>query len=145
MRALVQRVHSASVKVDDVEISSIGSGLLIFLGVGKADDSQKGQSLAKKIMEMRIFSDSAGKMNLSAIEIKAEILIVSQFTLYANCTRGRRPDFTPAAEPKMAKELYQEMIRHFELGGFDPQTGIFGADMQVSLVNDGPVTFFLEV
>ena len=125
-------------------MGSIGKGLLIFLGVGRDDDSDKVQALARRIPDMRIFEDQKGKMNLSLKDLKAEILIVSQFTLYANCNRGRRPDFTQAAPPELAKSLYEEMIACFREAGFPTQTGVFGADMKVSLVNDGPVTFFLE-
>ncbi len=144
MRALVQRVLSARVDIDGMCVGSIGKGLLIFLGVGRDDDSDKVQALARRIPDMRIFEDQKGKMNLSLKDLKAEILIVSQFTLYANCNRGRRPDFTQAAPPELAKSLYEEMIACFREAGFPTQTGVFGADMKVSLVNDGPVTFFLE-
>ncbi len=144
MRALVQRVLSAKVEVNGNCVGSIGPGLLVFLGVGTTDDSSSVHKVAKKILEMRIFEDSNGKMNLSLADLKAEILIVSQFTLYANCNRGRRPDFTQAAPPELANKLYLEMLDFFRKEGFVTEAGVFAADMKVSLVNDGPVTFFLE-
>ncbi|MDZ4122095.1 MAG: D-aminoacyl-tRNA deacylase [Candidatus Cloacimonadaceae bacterium] len=144
MRALVQRVNSASVNVDGQCVGSIGRGLLVFLGVGREDEESLIPILGKKISEMRIFEDGCGKLNLSLLDLKADILIVSQFTLYANCSRGRRPDFTQAADPDKARELYLKMIEYFSSLGLNTQTGIFAADMKVSLVNDGPVTFFLE-
>jgi D-tyrosyl-tRNA(Tyr) deacylase len=144
VRALVQRVLSARVNVEGKCVGSIGKGLLIFLGVGRDDDSIRVKTLVRKISEMRIFEDEKGKMNLSLADLKAEVLLVSQFTLYANCSRGRRPDFTQAALPELANALYQDMIACFREAGFHTQTGFFGADMKVSLVNDGPVTFFLE-
>ena len=144
MRALVQRVSSAEVRVENECVGSIGNGLLVFLGIGREDEESLISILGKKISTMRIFEDDKGKLNLSLMDIGGEILIVSQFTLYADCSRGRRPDFTQAALPEQAKALYQMAIDYFQSLGIRTQTGIFAADMKVSLVNDGPVTFFLE-
>lgn len=144
MRALVQRVLSATVKVDGNIVGSISRGLLVFLGVGREDDESLVSILGKKIKELRIFEDSQGKLNLSLSDLKAEILIVSQFTLYANCSRGRRPDFTYAAEPLLAKKLYENMIAYFRNEGYKTEAGIFAADMKVELINDGPITILLE-
>jgi D-aminoacyl-tRNA deacylase len=144
MRLLVQRVTSAQVDVDGREVGRIGKGLLLFVGFGKHDEQGTLPSVVAKILSMRIFSDEAGKLNLSIEDIHGSVLIVSQFTLYANCTRGRRPDFTPAAPPEIAENLYNEFLTLFKQTNIPVQSGIFAADMQVLLVNDGPVTFFLE-
>lgn len=144
MRVLVQRVSSARVEVGGKVVGEIGRGLLLFLGFGHEDTPEMLPAIAKKILEMRIFSDDAGKLNLSVTDIGGSILAVSQFTLYANCTRGRRPDFTPAAPPQLAERLYDLFLNLLRDSKMEVQAGIFAADMQVSLVNDGPVTFFLE-
>jgi D-tyrosyl-tRNA(Tyr) deacylase len=144
MRVLVQRVRHAEVEVDGKEVGSIGQGLLLFTGFGREDTPEMLPTAARKIMEMRLFSDPAGKLNLSVQDIKGSLLVVSQFTLYANCTRGRRPDFTPAAPPELAETLYNEFTAILKTGPVPVETGIFAADMQVTLANDGPVTFLLE-
>ncbi len=144
MRILVQRVSSASVEVEGKTIGSIGTGLLLFVGFGRSDTAEILPAAVRKVIEMRIFSDREGKMNLSLQDIQGSALVVSQFTLYGNCTRGRRPDFTPAADPQTAEELYNSFIQQLTDQGIPTQTGSFAADMKVSLCNDGPVTFHLE-
>ena len=144
MRVLIQRVGSASVEVENRLVGSIGQGLLLFVGFGHADSPDLLPQAVRKISEMRVFSDANGKLNLSLRDIGGQALIVSQFTLYANCSRGRRPDFTPAADPVVAEQLYDRFVSLFRETGIEVQTGIFGADMRVNLINDGPVTFILE-
>ncbi len=144
MIAVIQRVLSASVTIDGEEHSAIGKGLLVLLGVKKGDTSAEAKYLADKTADLRIFEDEAGKMNLSVSDIGGEITVVSQFTLLADCSKGRRPAFTDAAPPPEAIPLYEEYISLLREKGFDVQTGVFGADMLVSLRNDGPVTIILE-
>lgn len=144
MRALVQRTSSASVVISGNEVGKISSGLLIFLGVAPDDTPEMAELLWNKIYNLRIFDDEDHHMNLSAKDVGAEILIVSQFTLYANCRRGRRPSFTEAAAPALANELYEHFIELARKDATKVQTGQFGADMQVSLTNNGPVTIFLD-
>ena len=144
MKALLQRVKNASVTVEEKEVSSIGQGLLILLGVEKGDTSSEGEYLARKAADLRIFEDSAGKMNLSVKDIKGEALIVSQFTLVGDTSRGNRPGFETAAKPEEANKLYELFCENMEKQGLKVKKGIFQADMQVSLINDGPVTFMLE-
>ena len=144
MRVLIQRVSSASVEVENRLVGSIGPGLLLFVGFGHSDSPDLLPQAVRKISEMRVFSDDNGKLNLSLRDIGGQALIVSQFTLYANCSRGRRPDFTPAADPAIAEQLYDNFVALFRETGIEVQTGIFAADMRVNLINDGPVTFFLE-
>jgi len=144
MRVLIQRVGSASVEVENRLVGSIGPGLLLFVGFGHSDSPDLLPQAVRKISEMRVFSDDNGKLNLSLRDIGGQALIVSQFTLYANCSRGRRPDFTPAADPAIAEQLYDRFVALFRETGITVQTGIFAADMRVNLINDGPVTFFLE-
>ena len=144
MRALVQRVRQAKVDIDGRTVGQIGHGYLVFLGVGQADDEACARKLWDKIRKMRIFDDEAGKTNLSLADVSGEVLVVSQFTLYADCKHGNRPSFTQAGAPDAARALYErfcEMVRA-DLG--QVQTGRFGADMQVSLVNDGPFTIWLD-
>lgn len=145
MRALLQRVISASVSIQDKEISRIGSGLLVFLGVGPQDGRAEAERLVRKILALRIFEDSAGKMNLSLLDAGGEMLVVSQFTLYADCRKGNRPSFTDAALPDAARSLYETFVKLIErdIPG-RVCTGEFGADMKVALVNDGPVTIQLD-
>ncbi len=144
MRAVIQRVSAAEVMVDGASVSRIGPGLLTLLGIQVGDDEAKLEKMIRKICELRIFADDAGKMNRSLADISGEHLIVSQFTLAADCSSGRRPSFTTAERPDRAKELYEHAIRLSEGLGVRTRGGVFQADMKVSLVNDGPVTFILE-
>ncbi len=143
MIAVVQRVSSASVMVEGKEVSRIAQGVLTLLGVQVGDEEDRLKKLIHKICELRIFPDDAGKMNRSLIDIQGEHLIVSQFTLAADCTSGRRPSFTAAEKPDRAKVLYERAIELSEAMGVRTLGGTFQADMKVSLVNDGPVTFIL--
>ncbi len=145
MRALIQRVKKASVKVDDRITGEIGHGLLVFLGVKTGDTKKDIEYLSDKIINLRIFEDENGKMNLSMTDVGGGILIVSQFTLYGNCDKGRRPSFTEAAPPDEAKAVYEEFCTYISSRfGIIPQTGEFAAMMEVELINDGPVTFMIE-
>ncbi len=144
MKALVQRVKRASVEIEEKLYSKIGQGMLILLGVEKGDGQKEAEYLAKKVVNLRIFEDSEGKMNLSVQDIKGELLAVSQFTLAGDTSRGNRPGFETAARPEEAKPLYEYFVECLKAYGINTQTGIFQADMQVELINDGPVTFMLE-
>ena len=144
MRALIQRVSSADVRNSEELISSISVGLLIFLGVSQNDNEGDAKYLADKILSLRIFPDTENKFNYSAIDIGAELLVVSQFTLYANTRRGRRPDFISAAKPEMAEILYSHFISLLETSGLNIVSGEFQTDMRVSLVNTGPVTIMID-
>ena len=144
MRALLQRVSKASVSVSGETIASIGPGLLILLGVQKGDAPSDAAALAAKCCELRIFEDDAGKMNRSIVEAAGEMLVVSQFTLAADCSRGRRPSFDPAAPPDEALALYEEFCRLCREAGLEGKQGRFAAHMEVELVNDGPVTILLD-
>lgn len=144
MRLILQRVKQAQVHVDSQLVGSIGSGILVFLGIGQDDNDQTVTHFIKKISELRIFNDEHGKMNLSASDVQAEFLVVSQFTLYGDCRKGRRPSFDKAATPQVAEQLYNLFCDRLQKLGFNVQTGQFQAMMDVSLVNDGPVTFILE-
>ncbi len=144
MKILIQRVSQASVAVDDKVVGSIGDGVLVFVGVTHGDTAAEAAWLATKLIHLRIFGDAEGKINQSLIDRKGSALIISQFTLYADCKDGRRPSFTQAAPPEMAKHLYELFIEEVRKGGIKVETGIFGADMKVSLLNDGPVTLILE-
>lgn len=143
MKALVQRVTRASVAVDGSEVGSIGRGLLVLIGARRGDDSAAADWLADKISSLRIFSDDQGKMNLSVEDIQGGVLVVSQFTLLGDCRKGRRPNFTAAADPALAKDLYERFGRRLS-EKVPVSWGIFGADMSVSLINDGPVTLMVE-
>ena len=144
MKSVIQRVSEASVSVDGREISRIGRGLLALLGVEKEDTAEHAAALAKKISEMRIFEDDAGKMNLSVLDAGGEVLAVSQFTLCADTRKGRRPGFDPAAPPALAEELCRKFTEALRARGVTVREGVFGAHMRVALVNDGPVTFVVE-
>jgi len=144
VRAVIQRVSRARVVIDSTEHSSIHAGILILLGVEKGDTTEDGAALAKKIVELRIFEDEAGKMNRSILETHGEILAVSQFTLLGDCRKGRRPSFDGAAPPDEARQLYNAFVESIRLSGIRVQTGVFQADMNVELVNQGPVTFILD-
>ena len=144
MRALVQRVARASVSVDGAEFASTGRGLVVLLGVSKEDSEEDARYLAERIVNLRIFPDDKNRFNVSALESSAELLIVSQFTLYADTRKGRRPDFTLAAQPEDAERLYNKAVHLFREHGLRVETGNFGAYMQVELQNDGPVTIMLD-
>ena len=145
MKAVFQRVTEASVSVNRSQIASIGHGALLLVGVCDGDTQNEAQILAKKVAELRVFCDENDKMNLSVLDIGGSVLAVSQFTLCANTTRGRRPDFFGAARPEVAHPLFDHFVACLrEMGIHDVQTGEFGADMKVSLLNDGPVTILLD-
>jgi D-aminoacyl-tRNA deacylase len=145
MRLLIQKVKNASVTVDDEVIGKIGPGLFVLLGIHKDDTPDKISWLVQKLVNLRIFPDDAGKMNLSLLDIQGEALIVSQFTLYGNCAGGRRPDFLEAAPPPIAIPLYEKFIAETKQAlGDRVATGRFGAYMEVALINDGPVTLLLD-
>ncbi|NLC07130.1 MAG: D-tyrosyl-tRNA(Tyr) deacylase [Syntrophomonadaceae bacterium] len=144
MRAVVQRVREARVTVDDELIASIGEGLVVLLGVKHGDNSSDVQYLVDKIANLRVFEDDNGKMNLSVLELSKEVLVVSQFTLYGDCRKGRRPSFTEAAEPTEANALYQQLVEGLTNLGLKVQTGQFQARMLVEIFNDGPVTLLLD-
>lgn len=144
MRAVLTRVRSASVAIDGETVGSIGRGFLILLGIGPEDTPEICLALAEKALGLRIFEDENGKMNLGLDQIDGQVLVISQFTLYGNCRKGRRPSFTEAANPELGNQLYEQFLRECENLGYPPQHGRFGADMQVSSVNDGPVTLILD-
>ncbi|UCD11070.1 MAG: D-tyrosyl-tRNA(Tyr) deacylase [Nitrospinaceae bacterium] len=143
MKLVLQRVERASVAVAGEEIARIGRGLLVLIGVEKGDAQERAEALAVKTAELRIFADENGKMNRSCLDIGGEVLVVSQFTLAGDCSRGRRPGFDKAAPPELGEALYLHYAERLRLTGLRVATGLFGADMQVELVNDGPVTFIL--
>lgn len=144
MRAVVQRVARASVAIDGKTVGAISQGLLVLLGVGKEDEPQDADYLAEKIAGLRIFTDTEEKMNLSVRDIQGGVLVVSQFTLYADCRKGKRPGFSDAALPELAIPLYERFVSNLRECGLTVATGQFGADMLVSLDNDGPVTILLD-
>jgi D-tyrosyl-tRNA(Tyr) deacylase len=144
VRAVIQRVSRARVSIEDREHSRIGAGILVLLGVEKDDTSEDAATLAKKIVDLRIFEDEAGKMNRSIIEASGEILAVSQFTLLGDCRRGRRPSFDHAAPPDLARPLYEVFVDEVRKLGVAVATGVFQAMMDVELINQGPVTFILD-
>ena len=144
MKAVVQRVKSAEVTVRDEVRGRIDQGLVVFLGVGGEDTPRDAEFLAAKIAGLRIFSNSAGKFDLSVKDVNGKALIVSQFTLYGDCRKGRRPSFTDAAPPEVAEELYEYFMDRMRREGLDVESGTFQAEMEVHLVNDGPVTILLD-
>ena len=144
MRAVVTRVKSASVTVEGRVVGRIDGGLLVLLGVGQGDGEAERKKLLDKLPVLRIFENQAGKMNLSLLDVGGGVLLVSQFTLYANCRHGRRPDFLAAAKPDLAEAEYLRFAEELRSRGVHVETGVFGADMQVESVNDGPVTIILD-
>lgn len=145
MKAVIQRVKYSNVKIDGNVVGKCDKGFMILLGVEQGDTTLDADKLVKKIPNLRIFEDENGKMNLSCLDIEGEILVVSQFTLCADCSHGRRPSFTNSAPPQIANELYEYLVSELKNAGVKSvQTGEFGADMQVELVNDGPVTIILD-
>lgn len=144
MKIVLQRVKQAEVEVQSETVGRIGNGVCLFVGIEKGDSEEEARYLANKIVELRIFPDEEGKMNLSLSDIQAEVLAVSQFTLAASVKKGRRPSFDQAEEPEAAERLFRYFVDMVKKRGVKVETGIFGALMDVSLVNDGPVTFFLE-
>lgn len=144
MRALIQRVSRATVSVDNREMGAIGAGLVVLLGVSREDDETDAQYLVDKTVNLRIFADDQNHFNLSALDTGAGLLVISQFTLYGDTRKGRRPDFTNAAPPDQALRLYQHVVGLFEATGLHVATGVFQEYMQVSLENDGPVTIMLD-
>ena len=144
MRAILTRVTSASVTIEGQTVGQIGKGFLILLGVGPNDTEKECRYLAEKALGLRIFEDENGKMNLGLDSVGGQVLVVSQFTLYGNCRKGRRPSFTEAAVPALGNELYEKFLSICTELGFPPQHGQFGADMKVASVNDGPVTLILD-
>lgn len=144
MRLVVQRVKNAKVEVEGKTVGSINQGFLVLLGVTHTDTKAEADYLVKKLCNLRVFEDENGKMNLGLKDVGGELLIVSQFTLYADCTQGNRPSFTNAAKPDVANELYEYFCEKCREQNIKVEKGIFGADMKVSLLNDGPVTIILE-
>ncbi|WP_438318245.1 D-aminoacyl-tRNA deacylase [Candidatus Caldatribacterium sp. SIUC1] len=144
MRAVIQRVRSASVRVDGRVVGAIERGLLVFLGVGKDDTEKDLEFMVWKIPRLRVFEDPQGKMNLNVQDIQGSVLCVPQFTLYGDCRRGLRPSFDEAAPPEMARQYYEEFLRRLRGTGVRVESGVFGAFMEVELRNDGPVTILLE-
>lgn len=144
VRILIQRVAHAEVEVDSKTMGMIGEGVLVFVGITHSDTITQAAWLANKLINLRIFKDDQGKINQSLVDRKGSALIISQFTLYADCSDGRRPSFTQAALPEIAKPLYEQFVKEVYQAGVTVETGIFGAEMKVSLINDGPVTLLLE-
>jgi len=144
MRAVIQRVLAAEVQVDGRTTGKIGKGLLVFVGVGKGDGEEDLTYLVSKIPDLRIFEDTSGKFNLSLRETGGELLVVSQFTLFGDCRKGRRPSFTDAEDPDAAKATYEKFVKRLKESGLPVQTGEFQAKMEVHLINDGPVTLWLD-
>jgi D-aminoacyl-tRNA deacylase len=144
MRFLIQRVSGASVRIDGQMVGSIGPGLVVLIGIGAGDTKREADYLVEKTVNLRIFQDENGKMNRSALDVRGELLLVSQFTLYGDCRKGRRPSFDAAAQPALARELYEYVVEKVRETGLVTGTGVFQAHMQVELVNDGPVTLLLD-
>uniref|UniRef100_UPI0011F313EC D-aminoacyl-tRNA deacylase n=1 Tax=Roseiconus lacunae TaxID=2605694 RepID=UPI0011F313EC len=144
MRVVLQRVSEASVKVDEEIVGQINHGFVALVGIGHGDDEKIIEWMADKTVQLRVFEDDAGKMNRSLADVSGGVLAISQFTLYGDCRKGRRPAFTAAAAPEVAKQLYEHYVNAIGKHGIEVQTGIFAADMKVSLINDGPVTMLLD-
>lgn len=144
MKFIVQRVNKSQVEVEEKIVGKIDKGFMVLIGITHNDTKEIADFLVRKLINLRVFEDENGKMNLSLKDIQGSLLLISQFTLYADCTSGNRPSFTNAAKPEFANELYEYIIEECKKQISNVQTGIFGADMQVSLVNDGPVTIILE-
>lgn len=144
MKAVIQRVKHANVTVDDVVTGRIGQGLLVFAGIGPDDTRKDVDFIADKIANLRVFQDDGGKMNRSVLDVGGAVLLISQFTLFADCRRGRRPDFTAAAPPAFAQAVYNDVIEAVREKGVPVRTGVFAADMQIEALNDGPVTLLLD-
>ena len=144
MRAVVQRVTEASVEIDGMTVGSIGPGLVVLLGVRNGDTTAEAKHLADKCVNLRIFSDDQGRFNLSALDVRGDVLVVSQFTLYGDARRGRRPSFIEAAPPEVSEPLYEAFVSFLAETGLRTETGTFGAMMNVRLANDGPVTIIVE-
>ena len=144
MKLVVQRVKEAKVEVDEKVVGKINKGFLVLIGVTHEDEKEQADYLVKKLCNLRVFEDENGKMNLGLKDIDGELLIVSQFTLYADCSNGNRPSFISAAKPEKANELYEYFCKECEKNNIKVEKGIFGADMKVSLINDGPVTIIIE-
>lgn len=144
MKFVIQRVKKASVEVEEKEVGKINQGMLVLIGITQEDDKKIADKMIKKLINLRIFQDKENKMNLSIKDAKGELLLVSQFTLYADCKKGNRPSFTESAKFDVANNLYQYIIEECKKTGINVETGIFGADMKVNLTNDGPVTIILD-
>ncbi|MDR7856424.1 D-aminoacyl-tRNA deacylase [Tissierella sp.] len=144
MRAVVQRVSKASVKVDNNIVGNIGKGLVVLLGIGGEDDSKDLDYLVDKVLGLRVFQDENDKMNLSLMDINGELLIISQFTLYGDVRKGKRPSFSDSADPHIAEEMYLNFVDKCKNSGLKTEKGVFGADMDVELINEGPVTIMLD-
>ena len=144
MRAVVQRVLRAKVSVNNDVVGQIGPGMLVLLAAGEGDGPEQVRWMVDKLTGLRVFSDEAGKMNLGLDQVKGEMLVVSQFTLYGDCRKGKRPSYTAAAPPEQAKQLYLDFIQAVRNRGISVQEGVFGAMMEVELVNDGPVTLIVD-
>lgn len=144
MKFVIQRVTHASVTIDGVVTGKIGKGFMVLIGVSDSDTKEIADKMMKKMLQLRIFEDENGKTNLSLHDVSGELLLVSQFTLYADCKKGNRPSFLSAGAPDMAKDMYEYIVEQCMLSGFPVQTGMFGADMKVELLNDGPFTIILD-
>jgi D-tyrosyl-tRNA(Tyr) deacylase len=144
MRVVLQRVKHAHVEVSGVSVGAITAGLVALVGVARADGLQDAEHLADKVIHLRIFADEAGRMNRSALEVHGSLLVISQFTLYGDCKKGRRPSFGGAAPPEQARGIYEHFVNRLKLSSLVVETGVFQAEMEVHLVNDGPVTLILD-
>ncbi len=144
MKFLIQNVQNASVQIENEIVGKINKGFVVFIGISDSDNTIIADKMIHKLLNLRIFKDSEGKTNLSLSDVSGELLLISQFTLYADCRHGNRPSFINAGKPELAKELYEYIIDRCKLSGLNVQTGSFGADMKVELINDGPFTIMLD-